>query len=80
MYLTAYWGNDDADSTIRMSRRRWAAIQAGAEYWADATSWYEGKRSYIGWTFANGNFSISGEDGMDCIVDEPVEELIVWIG
>ena len=42
--LTAFWGNDDAESSIRISRRRWNAIQSGAEYVVNAASWYEGRR------------------------------------
>jgi hypothetical protein len=38
--LTAFWGNDDAESSIRISRRRWNAIQSGAEYEVNAASWY----------------------------------------
>ena len=45
--LTAVWGNDDVDSTIRISRRRWKNIQEGAEYDTSATSYYEGLRSCV---------------------------------
>ena len=30
--LTAVWGNDDADSTIRISRRRWKMIPNELQY------------------------------------------------
>lgn len=35
--LTAVWGNDDADSTIKVSQRRWKQIQEGAEF--EASAW-----------------------------------------
>ena len=42
--LTAVWGNEDAQSSVLVSRRRWTAIQRGAEHTVDASSFYEGKR------------------------------------
>jgi hypothetical protein len=45
--LTALWGNDDAESSILVSRRRWTAIQSGAEHTVDASSSYEGKRHKV---------------------------------
>ena len=74
--LTALWGNDDAESSIRISRRRWNAIQNGAAEEVDATSTYEGKKSPVVWRFADGRVSIEGDDGMECIVDLPVTDLI----
>lgn len=75
--LTAVWGNDDAESTIKVSRRRWKLIQDGAEYETSAWSWYEGSRFSVGWHFSDGTVSVSGEDGMECVSMLPVEELIV---
>jgi hypothetical protein len=77
--LRAYWGNGDADSTIKVSHRRWEAIRAGAEYWTSTWSWYEGKRYSVSWSFADGDVSISGEDGRQCLVDTPVDELFADI-
>ena len=74
--LTAVWGNDDADSSIKVSRRRWKAIQDGAEYVTSAWSWYEGQRHSVAWSFSKGLFSIDGDDGMQCIDADPVSELI----
>lgn len=73
--VTAYWGNDDASSTIRLSRRRWASIKSGAEYEKSAWSWYEGTRSSVTWRFVQGTVSIDGEDYDEWVVDLPVEEL-----
>jgi hypothetical protein len=39
VHATAYWGNDDAESSIKLSRKQWAAIQAGAEYETRAWGW-----------------------------------------
>lgn len=75
--LTAVWGNDDAESTIKMSRRRWKRIEEGAEYRTSAWSWYEGTREAVRWCFANREVSIGGEDGATYWVDMPLEELIV---
>lgn len=77
--LTAVWGNDDADSTIKVSRRRWKEIQGGAEYDASAWSWYEGRRHSVGWHFSEGEVSVYAEDGMELVVGLPVTELIAQI-
>lgn len=74
--LTAYWGNDDAESTIKVSPRRWEAIQEGANYETSAWGWYEGRRFSVDWRFAGGNVSIDGEDGRQCVVEIPISELI----
>lgn len=77
--LTAVWGNGDADSTIKVSRRRWEQIQDGAEYDTSAWSWYEGRRYSVGWHFSDGEVSVHGEDGRECVVGLPVTELIARI-
>lgn len=77
--VTAYWGNDDAESTIKLSRRRWNAILNCNEYTMSAWSWYEGKRYPVTWSFSNGSVTIDGEDGMQCVVDRPVSALTVRI-
>lgn len=74
--LTAVWGNDDADSTIKVSQRRWKQIQEGAEFETSAWSSYEGRRYSVAWHFSDGVVSVSGGDGRECVVDLPVEELI----
>jgi hypothetical protein len=77
--LTARWGNDDAESTIKVSRRRWKAIQDGAEFVAVAWGWYEGRRFPVVWRFANGEVSVDGEDGMQCVVAGVVSDLSVQL-
>lgn len=75
--LTALWGNNDAESTIKVSRRKWDEIQKGAKY--DTTAWgcYEDQRFPVAWTFNGGEVSIDGDDGMQCVAELPVTELIV---
>lgn len=75
--LTAYWGNDDAAGTIKISAKKWEKIKAGAQFQKTAKSYYEGQGYDVTWSFANGVVSIDGEDGMQCVVDLPVEELIL---
>ncbi len=75
--LTAVWGNDDADSTIKVSRRRWKEIQEGAEYETSAWSWYEGTRYRVTWIFSDGKVSVDGIDDRECVIGLPVDELIV---
>ena len=75
--LSAIWGNGDVGSSIRISRRRWKAIQEGAKHTAISTSYYEGTRFTNFWTFASAKVNIDGEDGMECVVDLPVDELYV---
>ena len=77
--LTAYWGNDDVDSTIKISRRRWKQIQEGAEYEDYASYWYEGRRFSVCWEFSNGEVSLFGEEGMECVIGLPVSSLIARI-
>jgi hypothetical protein len=79
VHVTAYWGNDDAESSIKLSHKQWAAIQAGAEHAARAWGWYEGTRFSVHWSFINGRVSIDGPDGMGCIFEVPVAELSVEI-
>jgi hypothetical protein len=74
--LTAVWGNDDAQSSVLVSRRRWTAIQNGAEYTVNSSSSYEGKRYKVVWRFADRQVSIDGEDGMECVVGLPLSELV----
>ena len=48
----------------------------GAEYVKSTWSWYEGERYPVTWSFANGMVSIDGEDGSQCLLDVPVDELV----
>lgn len=77
VHLTAYWGNDDADSTIKISAKKWEQIKARAQFQITAKSYYEGQGYDVTWSFTNGFVSIDGEDSMQCVVDLPVDELIL---
>lgn len=76
--LTAFWGNDCVDSTIKVSRRRWAQIKLGAEYRHNTWSYYEGVRQHTRWHFKDSMVSIGyGNDLAEAIRDMPVEELAI---
>ncbi len=75
--VTAVWGNDDADSTIKVSRRCWKQIQEGAEYDTVAPFHYEGQSGSVAWHFSGGLLSILGDDDRECLIGHPVEDLIV---
>lgn len=75
--ITAYWGNDDAESVIKVSRRRWRALQDGMAYETSAWGWYEGRRFSVSWAFRDSRVTIDSADGGQCVVDLPVSELIV---
>lgn len=47
--ITAYWGHDDAESTIKLSLRKWEEIKAGAQFQKSAWSYYEGQRYRVVW-------------------------------
>lgn len=79
--VTAVWG-DDADSTIKVSRRRWNQIQEGAEYETSAWAMYEGRRYPVAWRFSDREVSVAATggrdfDGLECVCDLPIEELMV---
>lgn len=74
--LTACWGNGDADSTIQITSQQWKVIKAGGGFQKSASSFYEGQRSDVTWLFLNSCVSIDGDDGMQCVVDLSVDELI----
>ena len=75
--LTAYWGDDCASSTVKISPKCWEQIQQGVEFSRSTWGYYEGRRFSVFWIFKNGLYSISGDDGMQCVVEESVDELIV---
>ena len=75
--LTAVWGNDDAESTIKVPINRWASLQEGAAFETQGWAWYEGRRFSVTWTFSHGRLSISASDGMECVTDIPISELYV---
>jgi hypothetical protein len=72
--LRALWGNDDAESTIRISQRQWQKIQAGEKFERSAWGYYEGRRFSVVWSFKDKKVTIHGGD-MECIIDDPLENL-----
>jgi hypothetical protein len=75
--LKAYWGNDNADSTIVLSNEIWQKISLGESFSIIAESTYEGIEETVTWSFGNGYFSIGSHDGGQCICAESIEALIV---
>lgn len=75
--LTAFWGNDDAESTIRVSLKIWEQINGGARFQKTAKSYYEGQSFDVTWVFFDRMVSIDAEDGMQCVAGLPVQDLIV---
>ena len=75
--ITAICGNGDIDCTIKVSRRRWEAISKGGVYSTSIRYYYEGKRYSAWWGFADGLFTIGGEDGLELERDAPISQLIV---
>lgn len=75
--VTAYWGNDDAESTISLTPEQWLSIQNGGEHIEHSESWYEGESAEVTWSFANGLVTIAGEGGAQWLLDSPVSELRV---
>lgn len=77
--ISASWGNDDADSSIKVSRRQWSKILDGEEYSTSSYSYYEGERYAIGWEFNDKKLTVWGDDGACHCEDFPIEELSVYI-
>ena len=75
--LTASWGNDDSESSIKIAPSRWESIKDGGKFSKKSISYYEGEEEKVVWTFKDGLVSIDGEDGRQCILEEPIESLHV---
>lgn len=75
--ITAYWGNSDAESTIKLTIQQWKLIQSGAGYTKTGWSYYEGERLKVMWRFADGKVCIDDEECRNCIVDAPISELLI---
>lgn len=79
VYLTAFWGNDDAESTIKMSRRQWQKIMNGDSYETTSKSYYEGEKFEIEWSFCNNKISIWDHEGANRIEGASLDELMISI-
>jgi hypothetical protein len=74
--LTAYWGDGCAISTIKVSPKLLEQIKQGGKYYKSTWGYYDGQRFRVSWTFENGLYSIDGEDAMQCVVEEAIDELV----
>jgi len=84
--LRAFWGNDDAESEIRLPLSKWKKILDGLEYKKGGYAWYEGRRFHVVWRFnkpnkrgSKDNFSIDADDGSECIADRSLSNIYVRI-
>ena len=75
--ITAFWGNDDASSTIRISKSKWTKILAGEALHKPAWSWYEGKRYRVNWVIEDNKCSIIGAEHVLWVENITLDELII---
>ena len=75
--VTAFWGNDDASSTIRISKAKWTKILAGEGLHKPAWSWYEGKRSRVSWVIEDKKCSIIGSEYVIWVENISLDELTI---
>jgi hypothetical protein len=73
--LTVWWGNDDVDASIQISQSQWEDIQNGEMFEDESVYFYEGREYHAQWVFDEGRLNIHGWDGMECVVDLPVQEI-----
>lgn len=74
--LISYWGDGSGSSTIKISPKQWESIKQGGEFSKSTWGYADGKRFCVFWTFDNGLYSIDGDDGMQCVVEEAIDELV----
>ena len=67
--ITVYWGNDDSESTIRISVKQLNSILIGEDFTKSTWSYYEGLRNRVIWEFSNRTLNIYGDDGEHWVVD-----------
>lgn len=77
--LTAFWGNDDASSKIKIKRNLWDQILSGAELSKSAVGYYEGLKFSVEWNFSKKKVTIIGEDGFEAVSEMSISELITNI-
>ena len=75
--MTAFWGNDDASSTITVSSDMYSQLLEGAHTTINAESWYEGLAYEVVWFFSDGCVSIIGGDGEHHLIDLDIQKLII---
>jgi hypothetical protein len=72
--IRALWGNDDAESTIKISQRQWKKIQEGMGFKKGGWGYNEGKRFSVVWYFINRKVTIYADE-QECIHRDPIEKL-----
>lgn len=77
--LTAFWGNDDASSKIKIKRNLWDEILTGAEHSKSAIGYYEGLKFSVEWNFFRKKVTIIGKDGFEAVSEMSISELITSI-
>ncbi len=75
--ITALWGNDDAESRIKISKNKWKQIELGKRFHSSAWAWYEGVRFRVDWWIEDKKCTITGPDGLQAMVDSPLNTLLV---
>lgn len=56
--LEAFWGNDDASSSIIIPLSKWNKIRTGGFYKKLGWGWYEGEKYKVLWEFNEKIFTI----------------------
>lgn len=75
--VTAYWSEDDAESTLILSDADWASITTGATQAYQSKGFYEGEEFDVEWVFSNSSFSIDSLDGRQCVVGGAIQDLVI---
>lgn len=74
--LVAFWGSGDAESEIEVTDTDWIAIRAGETRTFTSDAAYEGETFEVVWRFDKRLVTIDCEDGRQCVVGGPLEELL----
>lgn len=75
--VTAYWSEDDAESTLVLDDVDWAAIKGGANKVFRSKAFYEGEEFEVEWSFDNSCFSVDSFDGRQCVLDGAIQDLVI---
>lgn len=75
--LKAYWGNDDAESTLTLSSDEWEPVNRGERLEKTATAIHEGVEETVTWVIQDREVTIIGGDASQKMLAWPLNELIV---
>ena len=75
--VTAFWGNDDAESTVELSREAWERVKRGGRHVIVGQSAYEGRSESVAWSFEDRCIWINGNEGAQHINGDSIESLVV---